>query len=137
MPTSSSGDSKPMPERIVLSRKRGWRMPENTVKVDRTTQWGNPWRVEPYSSQRPAEDHYRWRVRHIAATTFAPFGDDKIEAAAFAVSRFRLALLHPLHPGLTIDCIVVRRELAGLNLACWCHDGFPCHGDVLLEAANT
>jgi hypothetical protein len=27
--------------RIQLSRKKGWRMPLNTVKVDRTTRWGN------------------------------------------------------------------------------------------------
>lgn len=31
-----------MPDRITLSRARGWRMPESTVKVDRTTRWGNP-----------------------------------------------------------------------------------------------
>lgn len=34
-----------MPERIQLSRKAGWRMPENTLKVDRTTRWGNPFKV--------------------------------------------------------------------------------------------
>src|SRR4051812_49296276 len=28
--------------RVQLSRRAGWRMPPNTVKVDRTTQWGNP-----------------------------------------------------------------------------------------------
>ena len=31
-----------MPKRIQLSRKKGWRMPPNTVKVDRSTKWGNP-----------------------------------------------------------------------------------------------
>lgn len=31
-----------MPERIQLSRRKGWRMPPNTVKVDRSTKWGNP-----------------------------------------------------------------------------------------------
>jgi hypothetical protein len=31
-----------MPERIQLQRKRGWRMPPNTLKVDRSTRWGNP-----------------------------------------------------------------------------------------------
>lgn len=31
------------PQRVQLSRKKGWRMPENTVKVDRTTKWGNPY----------------------------------------------------------------------------------------------
>jgi hypothetical protein len=31
-----------MPQRIQLSRARGWRMPPDTVKVDRSTRWGNP-----------------------------------------------------------------------------------------------
>lgn len=34
------------PQRIQLSRKRGWKMPENTVKVDRSTRWGNPYMGE-------------------------------------------------------------------------------------------
>jgi hypothetical protein len=29
------------PQRIQLKRTKGWRMPANTVKVDRTTRWGN------------------------------------------------------------------------------------------------
>ena len=29
------------PIRVHLRRTRGWRMPPNTVKVDRTTRWGN------------------------------------------------------------------------------------------------
>lgn len=31
-----------MPIRVQLSRKREWRMPENTVKVGRSTSFGNP-----------------------------------------------------------------------------------------------
>lgn len=27
-------------------------------------------------------------------------------------------------------------ELRGLDLACWCKPGAPCHADVLLELAN-
>lgn len=30
------------PRRVQLSRGKGWRMPPNTVKVDRATRWGNP-----------------------------------------------------------------------------------------------
>ena len=30
------------PHRVQLSRAAGWRMPENTVKVDRSTVYGNP-----------------------------------------------------------------------------------------------
>ena len=33
------------PKRIQLSRAKGWRMPANTVKVDRSTKWGNPFVV--------------------------------------------------------------------------------------------
>lgn len=29
------------PVRVRLSRQKGWRMPPNTVKVDRTTRYGN------------------------------------------------------------------------------------------------
>lgn len=31
--------------RVQRSRQKGWRMPPNTVKVDRTTKWGNPFSV--------------------------------------------------------------------------------------------
>jgi len=31
-------------KRVRLSRAAGWRMPANTVKVDRSTRWGNPFR---------------------------------------------------------------------------------------------
>lgn len=33
------------PVRIQLRRAKGWRMPENTVKVDRSTKWGNPYQA--------------------------------------------------------------------------------------------
>lgn len=31
-----------MPVRVQLSRAAGWRMPPGTLKVDRSTRWGNP-----------------------------------------------------------------------------------------------
>lgn len=34
-----------MPQRIQLKRSKGWRMPPNTVKVDRSTKWGNPYKI--------------------------------------------------------------------------------------------
>jgi hypothetical protein len=33
------------PRRIQLQRRRGWRLPPNTVVVSRPTRWGNPHRV--------------------------------------------------------------------------------------------
>lgn len=37
---------KPEPIRLQLSRRKDWRIPPNTVKVDRTTRWGNPFRLD-------------------------------------------------------------------------------------------
>ena len=34
------------PIRVQLSRKRGWRMPPNTVKVCRPSRWGNPFKAD-------------------------------------------------------------------------------------------
>lgn len=36
------------PVRVQLSRKKGWRMPPNTVKVARPTKWGNPFQVSEH-----------------------------------------------------------------------------------------
>ena len=34
-------DCRVMPRRVQLRRTKGWRMPANTMKVDRTTRYGN------------------------------------------------------------------------------------------------
>lgn len=39
---ASGPEGTDMPERVQLSRAKGWKMPANTVKVDRSTRWGNP-----------------------------------------------------------------------------------------------
>ncbi len=44
----------PRPVRVQLSRQKGWRMPPDTVKVDRTTRFGNPFAIGPGSGP-PAE----------------------------------------------------------------------------------
>lgn len=99
------------PVRIQLSRRKGWRMPPNTVKVDRTTKWGNPFRV-----------------------------DDNWNAAG-VVAAFRLWLLLSPNfstpwPDRRQRLLDRLSELRGKNLACWCPTGQPCHADVLLELAN-
>ena len=33
------------PRRIQRKRTKGWRLPANTVIVDRTSKWGNPFRT--------------------------------------------------------------------------------------------
>jgi hypothetical protein len=52
---------------------------------------------------------------------------------AAAVELFRAWALAPEQAAYRA---MVRQELRGRNLACWCAAGKPCHADVLLEIAN-
>lgn len=100
------------PHRVQLRRTKGWRMPENTVKVDRSTRWGNPMRaVGSYTAQHAVRDFRRWINLKGRAFTFGGSGTPP-----------------------TIKAI--KHDLRGKNLACWCKPGAPCHADVLLEIAN-
>lgn len=115
-----------MPDRITLSRAKGWRMPENTVVVSRPSIWGNPWKLTEF---------------------YRPGRNTPQEAQAEAVRMFRAAVggfvsngaycAPRAHPDSRIGVILARLpELRGKNLACWCKPGTPCHADVLLEIAN-
>ena len=105
------------PIRVQLSREKGWRMPPNTVKVDRATGYGNP-----------------FVVGEFPALTYWAYCNDRVETPEQAVSLFRSLLIKQaaVHDS-TVDMIV---ELRGKNLACWCALNQPCHADVLLEFAN-
>ena len=97
------------PQRVQLKRSAGWKMPANTVKVDRTTRWGNPFTVAECGSIALAvAQHGRWMRGEIAA----PGGVEP-------------------PPRETL-----RAALAGRNLACWCALNGPCHADLLLALAN-
>lgn len=108
------------PRRIQLSRRKGWRMPENTVKVDRTNKtFGNIFRIGSVPSQ------------------FSAALPDECETVDQAIECFRYYAdtWMALTQGRWID------PLRGKNLACWCPiishgDYCPCHADVLLSLAN-
>ncbi|HEY2187547.1 MAG TPA: DUF4326 domain-containing protein [Caldimonas sp.] len=98
-----------MPQRVQLKRSAGWKMPPNTVKVDRTTRWGNPFTITECGSVAAAvAKHGRWMRGEIAAPG---------------------AVEPPTKEAL-------RAALAGRNLACWCALNGPCHADLLLTLAN-
>lgn len=100
------------PIRVQLSRRKGWKMPPNTVGVARPGKWGNWHRIgKPYDA-RP--------IPHTA--------DE-------AVVEFRADLITMMRD----DPVLFRTWIAplrGKNLACWCPLDQPCHADVLLEIAN-
>ena len=96
-----------MPKRIQRKRTKGWRLPPNTVCVDRTSRYGNP--------------HY---VGYCQTCGVEHTRDE-------AIAEFRAECGDPE----VIERI--REHLAGKDLACWCKLDEPCHADVLLEIANT
>lgn len=103
------------PVRIQLRRAKGWRMPANTVKVDRTTPWGNPFVVGKSGgvySAKVKDRRHAWQLYCGAVSA-----QDKVITAA-------------------------REQLRGKNLACWCplptqpYEQDECHAAVLLKIAN-
>jgi hypothetical protein len=63
-----------LPLRVQLSRRKGWRLPPNTVVVARPTQWGNPYPVdEAHSPAMVVEEFEQYlkrdrRGKELAAT---------------------------------------------------------------------
>lgn len=51
------------PQRIQLRRVKGWRMPENTVKVDRTTRYGNDFIMATEAHRSAAIESFREQVK--------------------------------------------------------------------------
>lgn len=111
------GDPGAAPKRIQLSRKKGYKKPAGAITVDRRTVWGNPYTV--------ADGGREWAVQQFRRDWLACLGcDDDIRA--------RLG-----YPDDAEVIDIIRAELRGHDLACWCPlDGGPCHADVLLELAN-
>lgn len=109
-----------MPERIQLSRKKGWRKPENTVVVARPSRWGNPFAVGGLA----------W-----FETLNGRFGGI-VQDRETAVRFFREWFTYGDSENARASRDMVLARLAGKNLACWCPLDQPCHADVLLEIAN-
>ncbi len=95
-------------------------MPPDTVKVDRTTRWGNPYALE-YA-------YGAWKVVGPGGRVYGTW-DYKPDAVLYAIDLFEASIDDAQRADICA-------ELAGKNLACWCPLDMPCHGDVLLEIAN-
>jgi hypothetical protein len=88
--------------------------PEGVRIVDRTTIFGNPYKVgEPGVPDR--------------ATATRLYERDLLAGRLRGYTR----------PNVVISVEIVQDELRGFDLACFCEvDGEPCHADVLLAIAN-
>jgi hypothetical protein len=121
------------PRRIRRSRAKGARLPENTICVDRSTKWGNPFVVGKHGTRAECVDLYK-----------------KLLAGYICISNGPAPSLQMAYRAMVIAC---RHELRGANVACWCglcarhaaaggkpvgitcRDCAPCHGDPLLDVA--
>ena len=90
-------------------------MPPDTVKVDRSTKWGNPFKVKPGR----AHDYAVTLFTHMLAGDISVLDDPTMEAQL----DYRAMAVQD------------RAELRGKNLACWCRPDQKCHADVLLVLA--
>ena len=114
-PPPEGPKTRERPKRIQLSRAKGWRLPEGAVVVSRLTKWGNPFSVTTKMAPGAGISG-----RYIAVPTLED-----------AIACFRESVeVDPRFQEL------IKRELAGHDLACWCALNAPCHADILLEIAN-
>lgn len=96
------------PKRIQRKRTKGWRKPLESIIVDRTSRWGN-----------------RFKVGDIVNGVYV-----KDNAGAKELYRRDLMMLD------NRTKTELLRPLKGKNLVCFCALDQPCHADVLIELAN-
>lgn len=127
-----------MPHRIQRRRTKGWTTPECScgcgkpaIYVGRPSEWGNPIDLSDVGAQYPSLDD-----RGVATLVVRDFrvlarrGQLHFPNWRFlGGERGAVTWFYP-----SID--LIRSELAGHDLACWCPLDSPCHADVLLELAN-
>lgn len=92
-------------------------MPSNTVKVDRSSKWGNPFIVGKHGNRLECVRSHSMLVAGSAITVVAePSMDDQLAYRKHVREHIQ--------------------ELRGKNLACWCPQSATCHADILLKLAN-
>lgn len=111
-----------MPYRFQLSRRKGFKMPPDSVVVARPTKWGNPFTVT--TKMKPG-------------TAIGGGFYIMVETPEDAVECYREMFEHDGEPGTRIHMLkAALHELRGKHLGCWCKLSDPCHADILLELAN-
>lgn len=92
-------------------------IPEGAILVDRTTKWGNPFKIGAS----------KWRLGIVVGV-----GEDDKLTREESIERYRWMLFNT-EMGATLMTQI--DELRGNDLVCWCAP-LPCHADILLEVAN-
>ena len=126
------------PVRIQRKRTKGYNMQEHSrsinglpaISVCRPGKYGN-WLIPRKSEKQHIVDEivYEWWVFNRLTGENGCLCDTKETAIKECVDLFRI------HANSVIRAENIR-QLRNHNLACFCKEGDPCHGDVLLELAN-
>ncbi|MFF3127739.1 DUF4326 domain-containing protein [Streptomyces sp. NPDC057908] len=104
--------------RIQRQRTEGWRKPEHCMIVDRTSDFGNPFTI----AQLMDIGYKEPEARQTAIAEFRPWlRGSRANWQSDEADQRREKILTRLP------------ELRGMDLACPCAPGEPCHADVLLE----
>lgn len=135
------------PQRIQLSRRKGYRKPEAAVVVSRPSKWGNPfrvyrceccgwWDVRDDNGVTYHVDHKVTREWGRARLTPQRDEQERREAIEHAVRLFHDDAFYWFGGRYSFNDDLDVTQLTGRDLACWCPLDQPCHADVLLEIAN-
>ncbi len=136
------------PIRIQRTRTKGAKMPPNTVVVTRPGKWGNPFNLKSSAHCWTAIAHgFKADRLGRAAASVAMFSSwvkqgkpVEIDCGLVAESKKKPVRVSSSPVIKTIappSMDEIKAELRRKNLACWCKIGEPCHGDWLLEVANS
>lgn len=104
------------PKRIQRRRAKGWRMPENTVCVDRSTPWGNPFVIDGSTTREEAVFAHKALLHGYLCVTQRPTLAQQEAYVAYVKQNLS--------------------RLRAKNLACFCRLDQACHADFLLQLAN-
>lgn len=109
-----------MIERVQRSRKKGAKLPSNTLVVTRPTIWGNPWEGQD------AVAAYKMFVEQVIDGVLCV---QTIESAL----RVKRIFEKPIDEwkDLRSRMFVFDRHQITFRVACWCPVDAKCHGDVI------
>ena len=105
--------------RVQRKRTKGFKLPENTVCVNRGTKWGNPFRIEGVITRTMACQMFENCIlNNVMVYMYFDFPEDAKQLKRFKWMAENL------------------QTLQGKNLACFCGLSDECHADILLKLAN-
>lgn len=123
-----------MPHRLRFHCRRGFRLPDNALRVSRPSRFANPFKITVLSARNYyvvfLPDSYEGTLAHRILHSRKYSHLTQREAHALAVECYRELLERRPLPGRDLE------DLRGKDLACYCPLDLPCHADVLLELAN-